>query len=577
MRGADLDRAARRTRLTAAVALFAGTAAAAFVPAAVAAPPESCGESAPSKVVTGTFTEETEGSHVLVPFRVPAGTTRVNVRLCYDQPESPTSSQVRHTIDLGLYEARDAGDRFWDRDEFRGWGGSSRPDAFVTREDATLGFLPGRIVPGRWAAELGVAAVAGPDEGDAGGDVAWRLEVLLGRAAADRDERWTPARYRGAPASTEPGWYKGDFHVHAEHSGPGDATMTETFDYAFSPDGADLDFVTLSDYVTTRHWHEIGRHQRDYPGKRIVRSAEVITYRGHVNNHASVRFADYRTGAIYRLRAGELVELRGPRPARRIFRTIRKAGGWTQVNHPTIFDSSVPGFGNVCRGCSWDYTDEETTWALVDAFEVATGPGGTSEPEGNELGPNPFTPLAVEMWDGLRARGFRITAVGSSDSHHAGGGNGTTQSPIGEATTVVYAPELSESGIEAAIRAGHAYVKMFAPDGPDLRFEATAEGMATPAIMGDRVAAPAVDLTATVTGAGPGPGSQPRTLLVMRDGEPTAAVPVTSDDFTHELEATEPGDYRLQLMRGTAIEALTNPITLEPPSRRRDAPTRHLL
>jgi hypothetical protein len=536
------------------------------VPGAAAVPPESCGDRSPSKVVTGTFTDEVEGSYVLVPFRVPRGITRVNVRLCYDQPESPTSSQVRHTIDLGLYEPRGAGDALWDRDEFRGWGGSSRLDAFVTREDATLGFLPGTIVRGRWAAELGVAAVAGQDEGDSGGDVAWRLEVLLGRAASDRDGKWKPAPYRTAPARTKPGWYKGDFHVHAEHSGPGDATMEETFDYAFSPDAADLDFVTLSDYVTTRHWHEIGRYQRDYPGKLIVRSAEVTTYRGHINNHASVRFADYRTGTIYFLKKDELVELRAPVPPRRIFRAIRRAGGWTQVNHPTIFDSSVPGFGNVCRGCSWDYTDEETSWKLVDALEVATGPGGTSSPEGNELGPNPFTPLAIDMWDALRAAGFRITAVGSSDSHHAGGGNGTTQSPIGEATTVVYAPELSEEGIEAAIRAGRAYVKMFSPHGPDLRFEAVAEGLSHPAIMGDRVTAGAADFVAKVMGAGPGPGSQPRTLLVVRDGEEILSVPVTSDDFTYEFRDEEPGDYRLQLMRGSAIEGLTNPISLVAPA-----------
>ena len=553
-----------RTSALAALALVWG---AALAPASTAAPPESCGDGAPTKVVEGVFTQEVEGSYVMVPFRVPAGTTRVNVRLCYDQPESPTSSQVRHTIDLGLYGPRARGDRLWDRGEFRGWGGSSRPDVFVTREDATLGFLPGPTPRGRWAAELGVAAVAGQDEGDAGGDVAWRLEILLGRDAADADARWKPARYRTAPARARPGWYKGDFHVHAEHSGPGDATMRETFDYAFGEDGAGLDFVTLSDYVTTRHWYEIGRYQRDYPGKLIVRSAEVITYRGHVNNHASVRFADYRTGSIYVLRKDDLVVLRDPVSPRGIFRTIRRGGGWTQVNHPTIFDSSVPAFGNICRGCSWEYGDEETSWSFVDAIEVATGPGGTSSPEDNELGPNPFTPLAIEMWDELRANGYRITAVGSSDSHHAGGGNGTTQSPIGEATTVVYAPELSESGIRAAILAGHAYVKTFAPDGPDLRFEARPPDSLRRAIMGDRLQAAEASFRARVIGAAPGVGSQPRELLVMRDGQEIASVPVTSDDFVYEFSGTEPGDYRLQLMRGSAIEGLTNPITLVAPRR----------
>jgi len=528
------------------------------------ATPESCGNAKPERSFHGTFSDDMEGSYVLVPFRVAQRATKVRVRLCYDQPESPTSSNVRHTIDLGLYEPRSRGDRRFNRDEFRGWGGSSRPNVFVSRKAATLGFLPGRVPGGTWAAELGVAAVAGQEEGDSGGDVASRLEIFTSNNPSHMKPRWEPARYDTAPAIEAPGWYKGDFHVHAEHSGPNDATMRETFDYAFSKDGAGLDFITLSDYVTSRQWGEIGRYQDDYPNKLIVRSAEVITYRGHINNHASVRWADYRTGPIYMAKQGtKLVRVRKAKPARRVFSQIREAGGFTQVNHPTIFDSSVPTFANICRGCSWEYSDEETNWDLVDAFEIATGPGGTSSPEGNELGPNPFTPLAIDWWDDLRNRGFRIAAVGSSDSHHAGGGNNTTQSPIGEATTVVYAPELSERGIAAGIEAGHAYVKMFSPDGPDLRFEAAVPDVQEPAIMGDQVQTATAAFTATVLGGAPDP--QIRTLLVMRNGEEYRSVPVTSDEFTYEFPAEGPGHYRLQLQRGSAIEAVSNPISVVPP------------
>ena len=527
------------------------------------AAPESCGKGKPQQVVEGTFTDDLEGSYVLVPFPVARRATKVRVRLCYDQPESPTSSNVRHTLDLGLYESRGRGDRRFNRDEFRGWGGSSRPDVFVSRRGATLGFLPGRVPGGIWAAELGVAAVAGQDEGDSGGDVAWRVEIFTSNSASHMKPRWTPAPYDATPAIEAPGWYKGDLHVHAEHSSPKDATMKETFDYAFSDEGAGLDFITLSDYVTSRQWGEIGRFQPAYPDKLIIRSAEVITYRGHINNHASARFVDYRAGSIFMLKDKKLAQIRKPKPARRIFKQIRDAGGLTQVNHPTIFDSSVPPFANICRGCSWEYSDEETNWDLVDAFEIATGPGGTSSPEGNELGPNPFTPLAIDWWDQLRNEGFRITAVGSSDSHNAGGGNNTTQSPIGEATTVVYATELSERGIQAAIEAGHTYVKMFSPDGPDLRFAATAPGLQEPAIMGDAVTAENADFTATVLGAAPDP--QVRTLLVFRNGEEYRSVPVTSDEFTYKFASGGPGHYRLQLQRGSAIEAVTNPITIVAP------------
>ena len=57
------------------------------------------------------------------------------------------------------------------------------------------------------------------------------------------------------------GWYVGDLHLHAEHSNLGAATMRQTFDYAFRrrPAGAGLDFMALTDYVTTSAWGEIGR------------------------------------------------------------------------------------------------------------------------------------------------------------------------------------------------------------------------------------------------------------------------------------------------------------------------------
>lgn len=545
---------------------------AALLPAAARAEaPAACpGDALGSEMrsFTGTFSEEREGSYVLVPFSVPEGATRVGVRICYDQPPTPASSQLKHTLDLGVYEATTDG--FYDENEFRGWGGSSRPSVLITPERATVGFVPGAIPPGEWAAEIGVAAVAGVAEGDPDGSVSWRVEVFTGSDPRDLDSPWTPTPYDETPAATGADWYTGDFHVHAEHSAPGDASMRETFDYAFGADAADLDFITLSDYVTDRHWDEIGRLQPDYPNKLVMRSAEIITYQGHINNHGSATYVDYRTGPIYELRADELVEVRSAQPASRIFDDIQAAGGFTQVNHPTTFPSTVPGFGNLCRGCSWDYTDEETQWDRVDAFEVQTGPAGTSEPQDHELGPNPFAPLAIQWWDELRAEGHRITAVGSSDSHHAGGGNGTTQSPIGEATTVVYADELSEEGIQDAIEAGHAYVKFFSPHGPDLRFTARAlegpgngRGRGRPeAMMGDVLPVGSATFTARVIGAAPSP--EPRILVVFKDGAPIDATAVVSDDFTYTFDAAEPGDYRLQLQRGTAIEALTNPITLRP-------------
>jgi hypothetical protein len=564
-------------------------------PAALAAAPASCGGAAdpslvPSRVIEGEFDTSLERGYVMLPFDVPAGTTAVRVRYCHDQPEAPTNAQIKHVLDLGLWQARRGAATPWAEPEFRGWGGSSHPDVTVSRNGfsseaeyqasprlhrqgrTTRGFRPGPIAPGEWAVELGVAAVASQAEGDADGRVAWRVEIDFSTDPLWESDPYVPAAYDETPARREPGWYAGDFHVHAEHSSLGDATMTEAFNYAFRPraeGGAGLDFVTLSDYVTDTAWGEVGRHQPAHTGNLIARSGEVITYRGHANNHVSLRYVDHRTGPVYELRSGDLRLIRPARAASEIFDAVHGGSGFTQINHPEIFPSEVPGFDFLCRGCPWDYTAAETDYRAVDAVEIATGPAGLKEDP--QPGPNPFTPLAIQFWEEAIDAGGRnanrIAAVGSSDSHNAGRTpDPVTQSPIGQATTMVYADELSERGIQRGVEARHTYVKVFGSDGPDLRFEARSPGSSgPPAIMGDAVPAGGAEFTARVTGAGPGaarPGSY--TLFVLKDGLPLLAVPVTGDDFSFQFPETGAGRYRLQVQRETAIEAVSSPIWVEP-------------
>jgi hypothetical protein len=545
--------------------------------------PPSCGAPKPTKVITGSFTSDQTGSFVMLPFDVPKGTTAIRGWYCYDQPDGPTAQlpafAVRHTIDFGYYGPRPPGQTLWTMREYRGWSGSGffkditvSPEGYAPNPDpgkkpvgtTSRGYRPGPIEPGTWAVELGVAAVVDQAEGDLDGRVAWRVEVELSSDPAFADEPYRAASYDRAPARSEPGWYAGDLHVHAEHSALGDATMTEAFDYAFAPppQGAGLDFVTLTDYVSGSSWGEVGRYQGRYPGKLIVRSAEVITYRGHTNSQANTRNVDYRTGPLYERRAdGSLATVREPLGPLEIFRATHAGGGFTQVNHPTIFPSEVPAFAGFCRGCPWDYSDAETGWRTrVDAYEVHTGPPGLPGPTLADPGPNPFTLTAIQEFDRLRREGNRVTAVAVSDSHNAGRSNNpVTQSPIGVGTTVVYAPELSETGVKRAVRAGHAYVKLFGPDSPDLRLEAVGEG-GRRAMMGDPLPGSRASFTARVIGGVA--TAQPRSLVVLRGGSEIARVPVTGNDFTHEFEAGEPGDYRIQVMRGNAVDALTNPITV---------------
>jgi hypothetical protein len=532
----------------------------------------------PSRVITGQFDSSLQGSFVDLPFAVPTGTTAVRVKYCYDPPIGPFT---RHTLDLGIYQPRSRTGTPWGPREFRGWGGSSHPDVIVSPEGfsteaeyranprgnapgkTTRGFRPGPIPAGQWAVELGVAAVITPELGDSDGQVGWRVEIELSNDPANANEPYQPAPYDKRPANPNPGWYAGDVHVHAEHSALGDATMTEAFNFAFRPldaGGAGLDFITLDDYVTGSSWGEIGRYQQTYPGKLIARGDEVITYHGHTNNQVSAKYVDYRTGPIYeRQDDGSLVQVRGTRPPREIFDDVHEAGGFTQINHPTIFPSATPFFAQLCRGCPWDYSEAETDYSQVDAIEVSTGPPPPL---------NIFTASAITFWEHALDLGNKIAAVGVSDSHQAGRAAGglTPQAPIGTATTVAHADRLSERGIKRAVQNGHTYVKLTGNAGPDIRLTATARRHRKPAIFGDTLRGKSAGFTAQVIGgiSRTLPANGPVELLIVKDGVAIQTVPVTSDDFAYPFAVTEHGRYRLQLQQGPFLQTISSPIYFEP-------------
>ena len=555
---------------------------AAAAPARAAAP-ASCGAPAPDRVITGEFTSAQTGSFVFLPFDVPRGTTAIRAWYCYDQPEGPTAQlpayAIRHTLDFGLYQPKPRRQPLWAMKQYRGWSGSGffnditvSPEGYAEDPDparkpagkTSRGYRPGPIEPGTWAVELGVAAVVATTQGDLDGKVAWRVELQLEDNPAFADEPYHPAEYDKGPARRGPGWYAGDFHVHTDQSGDAKhrAPARAVFDYAFGEAG--LDFVQATDHNTDGGWGEWGRYQRRYPGKLIARNEEITTYRGHVNSPGARALADYRTGPVYERTAdGSLRPLRAARPVSEVFDQVHAAGGVTQINHPTIFDARVPPFAVICRGCSWEYTDAETDFAKVDSVEVETGPQGLKT-DGTQPGPNPFTPLAIDFYEqALAAAGRPIAAVSGSDSHTGGESSlqDVTGTPVGAPMTMVHANDLSERSVASAVRAGHTYVRSFGHRSPRLRFDATA-GDLPAAMMGDELWADAAEFTARVTGGGAGP--EPLQLVVVKDGLPLLAVPVTSADFTYSFPSAGAGRYRLQVQRGTAIEALTTPIWLRP-------------
>jgi hypothetical protein len=208
--------------------------------------------------------------------------------------------------------------------------------------------------------------------------------------------------------------------------------MRETFDYAFrslADGGAGLDFITLTDYVTTSHWGEIGRYQKDYPGNLVARSAEVITYRGHTNNQVSVHYVDHRRGSYERV-AGALTPDAAASAARALCR-----GAEERRLHADQPPDDLPAVEPRVRApvprLRVGLLARRDRLPLVDAiaFDRSRAHRRDGEPVHRD---------AIAFYEAALAAGNHIAAVGVSDSHKAAVPT-RFETPVGQATTVVYA------------------------------------------------------------------------------------------------------------------------------------------
>jgi hypothetical protein len=120
------------------------------------------------------------------------------------------------------------------------------------------------------------------------------------------------------------------------------------------------------------------------------------------------------------------------------------------------------------------------------------------------------------------------------------------ESPIGHATTVVYAQSLSEQDILDGVRAGHTYVKLFGNEGPDLRLDVSGDDGGT-GIMGDAIADHAATLDAMAFGLAP--DDPTHFLRLYRDGVQVDEALIAPPGDSHAFRAETPGRYRVQLAR----------------------------
>lgn len=354
-----------------------------------------------TRTVSGTLPTGSP-DFVYLPVEVPRGVREIHVAYTYEKPSVPAGT-AGNALDIGLFDERGTA---LGGEGFRGWSGGARTEFFVRADDATPGYIPGRIRPGTWHIALGPYTVA-----PQGLPYEITITLTYGEQDATPVPAYPPSRAKGRGRA----WYRGDCHLHSWYS-DGRRTPAEIAALARA---AGLDFINTSDHNT----HSSHSHWADQAGDDllIMLGEEVTTRNGHVVALGTDpgTFVDWR----YRARDNRFG---------RFARQIRRAGGLVVPAHPHA----------TCVGCGWKFGFGE-----ADAVEVWNGP---------------YTPddeVTLADWDNTLVAAVRsgnadrswLPAMGNSDAHR-------DPDPVGSPQTVVLADDLTREAIQEGLRAGRSYV-----------------------------------------------------------------------------------------------------------------------
>lgn len=451
-------------------------------------------------VLAGEVTVADKGTYQEHAFDVPAGVRRLDVEFTHSHKDAGTQ------LEVGLF----------DPERFRGTSRFSKERFHLAEHHATPSYVPGRIMPGTWRIALGIPSI-GADT-----TASWRVTIRL-TLASEAEAGLAGALKQG------PAWYVGDFHSHTLHSdaygcedvpGSGTTRGCQPWEVIEAARGRRLEFLGVTDHNTTSHHADLAVLQESLDDLLLVRGQELTTFRGHANVYGTSTFIDFRLG------------FRG-RSFPDVLDDVGRAGALLSINHPGRET------GDRCTGCGWDAP--ATPWDRVEALEIVNGP----TIEGPEAG--------LPFWYARLNEGHRITAIGGSDDHAAR----SNRTQVGAPSTVVYATELSEAALLAAVRTGRVYLRTRGAEGPALDLIATfgshrAEMGGVLEVEGQEN----VLLELHVRGAAG------QTLEIVRKGQVVATQPVPTADarLTHTMELQR-GDWVHVLLRDErGITAISNPV-----------------
>ncbi len=436
--------------------------------------------SPPSLVLQGTVRPSQNQTYFPVPFTVPPGTHRITITF-------HNLGRDQHTVlDLGL------ADPF----RFRGQSGGNKDHFTVSNTDATPSYLPGAIPPGRWKILVSVPNIR------PGVTSRYRAEIWFNSALDD-------SSFTDQPLNANPGWYRGDLHMHGAHSDgscPSQSGKSVPCPLFLTIEAAvrrGLDFLAITDHNATSQYDDERELQPYFDKTLLIPGRELTTFHGHANEWGTTRYIDYRVGTPQVPTVNAM------------FRAARKLGAIVSINHP-----ESPS-GEICMGCGWT-ASPPADMSLVTSIEVVNGAGHP----------------ATRFWEDQLRRGYRLTAVGGSDNHHAPWPPDHPGS-VGDPTTVIYAQNLSVAALLDGIRSGRVFIDVTGSRDHSLDFEAHAGEVS--AEMGSTLAAPAdtpVSLDLHVANC---PGS---TVHWFLDGAESPALPeqsIASADQTLHAQWTFDG------------------------------------
>ena len=237
----------------------------------------------PDIALNGVLRQEREQVYEHVPFFVPEGVHQLLIDIDYtDRIGSDPRLSGGNTLDIGLFDERGIESR---SPGFRGWSGSVQTRIVVGTESATPPYRSGKPNSGTWHLCLGPYKI-----GD--NHLHWSTRIWLNPeielpALPDAPNIATVQRLE-LPEAAEPGWYRGDLHMHSIYS---DGSGTPA-DIAVKAVEAGLDYFGITDHNRAQSPTGMVSEGDGWPV--LVPGVEVTTYAGHFNVWGTENWYDFR-------------------------------------------------------------------------------------------------------------------------------------------------------------------------------------------------------------------------------------------------------------------------------------------